>query len=284
MSRFCMRMEEVGSQRRIGFGIWAFVIPLQLVISIVPWVLHENWNVFLLTLSGTVLALLGSMMPRWAAEKWCCRRHDGCYSITRGNGHRHVFVIKNMNKEGLNLEDLAASHLQMSPTAELISQTLFAILAAFWLVFLICAGALETDIWFLLGVGYVFERIEMRKLSLTGNSFLGMVQNILVARATRNPAAYGFDLQHHDVIEGGKTMQALQGVEDEYPGVGLSLLDIFFPGDLWPKEADYWQEKKIQRHERRLESVMVQPKISQERIETASTARTEGNNDVASAP
>lgn len=71
-----------------------------------------------------------------------------------------------------------------------------------------------------------------------------MLQNILVAGAAREPRAHGFNLVHRETIQTRKVMQALQELENRYPRVGLSLLKIFFPGDLWRKEAKFWAERK----------------------------------------
>jgi hypothetical protein len=71
-----------------------------------------------------------------------------------------------------------------------------------------------------------------------------MLQNILVAGATRRPPAYGFKLEARETIEGPKVMGVLQDVEKKYPGVGLSLLNMFFPGGLRPDEEQYWAAKK----------------------------------------
>jgi hypothetical protein len=76
------------------------------------------------------------------------------------------------------------------------------------------------------------------------SSFLGMLQNILVAGATRRSQAHGIDLRQCELVQGTSVMKVLQDVEDKYPGVGLSLLDMFFPGDLRPDEKTYWAERK----------------------------------------
>lgn len=71
-----------------------------------------------------------------------------------------------------------------------------------------------------------------------------MLQNILVAGAAREPWAHGINLVYRETIENRKVMHALQDLENRYPRVGLSLLKIFFPGDLWPNEAIFWSDRK----------------------------------------
>ncbi|KAI1384484.1 uncharacterized protein F4822DRAFT_415352 [Hypoxylon trugodes] len=39
-------------------------------ISIIPWVLYDNWSVFLITCAGTLLALLSGGLRQWDLEKW----------------------------------------------------------------------------------------------------------------------------------------------------------------------------------------------------------------------
>jgi hypothetical protein len=149
-------------QRDWVWYIGLAIMPAQFAVALIPWILFGNWTIFLLALSGTALAWSTSLLPQWAAEKWLsCRRREATYSLTRGNGHRHVFVIQNQSPEGLNLEDMAASHVHLTPLAEWLSRICLSVLALLWLVFLICAGTVKIDIWYLLAVGYVLLRGDM---------------------------------------------------------------------------------------------------------------------------
>jgi len=143
------------------------VIPLQLGMSIIPWVSHDNWSIFFLTACGTALALCTTMLPQWASEKWDGdRRLTGSYCLTRGNGNRHVFLIQNQSNEALNLEDMATSHVRLSSSAETYSRICLGSLALLWVVFIICAGALQKDVWFLLAIGYVSSSCSSSKTIL----------------------------------------------------------------------------------------------------------------------
>lgn len=160
------------AQRDWVWYIGLIVMPAQFAVALIPWILFGNWIIFLLTLSGTALAWSASVLPQWAAEKWLsCRRREAVYSLSRGNGHRHVFVIRNRHSGGLNLEDMAASHVHLTPLAEWLSRVYLSLLALLWLVFLICAGTVKIDIWYLLAVGYVIResyylRLLNRSVSL----------------------------------------------------------------------------------------------------------------------
>jgi hypothetical protein len=228
------------------------IIPVQFGIALVPWVCSDNWIIFLLTASGTLLAWMASLLPQWTAEKWrSCRRRQATYSLTRGNGHRHVFVIRNQGDEGLNLEDLAASHAFVSKEEEWWAKVFLSLLAMAWLVFLLCVGSIKVDVWYLLAIGYV--ELETRSLlsNLTITRTLGMLQNIVVAGATRSPQAHGLDLKRHDLVEGKSVMKVLQEVDHRYPGVGLSLLRTYFPGALREEEEQYWASRKNGLHMRK---------------------------------
>jgi len=88
---------------------------------------------------------------------------------------------------------------------------------------LITVAGLKTNTWYLLAVGSI-----------------GMVQNIVVAGASREPHAFGVHLKPVGQHLHYKVMEALKAVEDDQPGVGLSLLPTFFPGKLREDEISWW--------------------------------------------
>jgi hypothetical protein len=196
------------------------VILIQFIVAIIPWMIHQNWTVPLITTMGTLLALGGGALPQWQAEKWTCRRNSkGIYSLTRGNGHRHVVVIKS-NGVGLNLEDLAIGRVHPA----FHTRIALGILACLWIAFLVTVAGLKEDAWYIFFIGCI-----------------GMGQNIIVAAAPRNPSAFGIHLEHIKDIRAQKVMQVLKDTETEFPRVGASLLNIFFPGGLRDDERIYWQ-------------------------------------------
>ncbi|KIY00977.1 uncharacterized protein Z520_03643 [Fonsecaea multimorphosa CBS 102226] len=227
---------------------WSFLLflPLQLVIAAIPTILPQrNWGILMITGVGSLLAMITGSLPQWMDEKYACRLDSrDTYILTRGNGHVHVFVIENAPpikgevKEGapkkvgtsLNMEDLAIQ----SPRATLLSRSILVALAVAWVFFLITAGGLEKDTWYLMGVGG-----------------LGMVHNVYVANAARKPAAHGSpvveDLDNCKRIKadpGEKVMAVLMKAEEYRPGVGLAVLTTFFPGRLDKDEADSWAKAR----------------------------------------
>ena len=218
-----------------------------------------------MTAIGTCLALATGSLREWRTEKFACRTkspHE--YIITRGNGHPHVFVIlkgpstekarkmwqadgklvdtKQVNYPGLYLDDLASARQHGGPKTRFLSS----ILAFLWFGFLVVAGGLNTDTWYLLIVGSV-----------------GMIQNVCIAAAPRCTAAHGVPLkQCHPLKTFGtkanpngndppvpgrlgsrpRAIKVIQEIEEVYPGVGLALLPEFFPGGLRPDEIA-WRDQ-----------------------------------------
>jgi len=134
--------------------------------------------VLFITGAGNILALITGSLWKWKNEKFACRMVKGpkTYILTRGNSHRHVFVIDiRTDNWSLRLEDLAVR--QRSKTSKLYQAT-FTALAAAWVFILILIGGLPDHTWFLFGVG-----------------LLGMAHNVLVAGLKRDPEAHGIPLK-----------------------------------------------------------------------------------------
>jgi hypothetical protein len=235
---------------------WSFIVflPLQLALAAVPVILPQrNWAILLITAVGSLLAIITGSLPHWMEEKYACR-HDSkeTFVLTRGNGHQHVFVIENgltkvvRDKEGkdrtigqsLNLEDLAIQ----SPKPTRVARVILVGLAIAWVLFLITAGGIEKDTWYLLGVGG-----------------LGMVHNVYTANKTRTPGAHGVPVKEKPLnkckriqAEGrGGVMSVLKKAEEERPGLGLAVLKTFFPGRLTQDEAIEWENARDSLDDRR---------------------------------
>lgn len=195
---------------------------LQLGIAAIPWGLWGDWSILLTTACGIVLAFASGALPQWKAEKWSCRRNSKkTVSLTAGNGTKYVFVVLG-NKVGLDLEDLAGGRGVDRPE----TRALTAVLAALWVVLLIAVSGLKENPWFLLLVGVI-----------------GMVQNVIVCAAPREPGAFGVHLEYKETIARAKVMKALMDLENKYPHVGRSLVDTYFPGsNLRPDEDKFWEE------------------------------------------
>ncbi|KAJ6186444.1 hypothetical protein N7519_007745 [Penicillium mononematosum] len=203
------------------------VITIQLVIAMLPWVFHGEWGTFLITAYGNFLALVGASLPQWKREKWSCPKQGGAtVTITQGNGSRHAVVILGKKGVGLDLEILA----QGTRTAPPSRSTRFAagVLLVQWLGLLITAAGLKIDTWYLLGVGA-----------------LGSLQNLIAAGAPRQPRALGVHIKDTGrPISGTRVAHVLKMAEEQYPGVGISLVPIFFPGSMRIREQDFafWRD------------------------------------------
>ncbi|KAI0824379.1 hypothetical protein BC628DRAFT_1279436, partial [Trametes gibbosa] len=202
------------------------VIFAQLAIALIPGALSGNWIVLIVTVGGTALALTASGLPQWREEKYAARTVDPVKGrevvcITRGNGSTFAMVVIS-NRTGIRLEDLAGGRDKRRTSTAVMS----AALCLLWVVLLLTVEGLSGDAWYLLAVGG-----------------LGMVQNVVAAGAQRSADALGFHFEPStkaDVVRENKVMQTLMSVEEKEPGVGLSMLPLFFPGDLRAEEQAHW--------------------------------------------
>lgn len=76
---------------------WSGVMTMgfQLAISGIPFAVYSDWSILLVTITGTLLALVGGGLPQWRKEKWGNYFDERGYTfcLTRGNGFQHVVVI-----------------------------------------------------------------------------------------------------------------------------------------------------------------------------------------------
>lgn len=225
---------------------FAWAIPCQLVVACVPWIVSRNWSIFLITSVGNVLAMLTASLP--SMRKATFRKHSRqSYALTRGNGHKHVFIIipnttrayvdgeSNKKKHASllpHLEDMASSRESASTATRILS----AVSAVLWVLLLLAIAGLKSDTWYLFGAGMV-----------------GMIVNVLLSGYPRDPAAYGLPLvQVMDGEFGFKkqvdddrlgVQDVLLQLEKAYPGAGHALRGIFFTG--LPSERDLkWTDAK----------------------------------------
>ncbi|KZT05695.1 uncharacterized protein LAESUDRAFT_726621 [Laetiporus sulphureus 93-53] len=207
----------------------------QIGIACIPGALSGNWLILILTVGGTLLALLQGALPQWRQEKWSARKvapgKQDVVCLTRGNGSVSVLVIVS-DGCGYKLEDLAAArevHSRVTAPATFV-------LAALWIVHLITTESLNSSAWYSLAVGG-----------------LGMLQNVIAAGARREAGALGFHLEKGPVVHEKNVFGTLKKVEemaddkesavDMGRGVGLSLIPIFFPGGLREDEEKWVKER-----------------------------------------
>jgi hypothetical protein len=246
----CVTIHALAKGKKHGVPIWdmavysgVIVIVVQCIIAAIPGILYGFWETTIITVCGTLLALVQSSLPEWRREKWpgrrlpekgkeiCSKRDERNASkktvcLTAGNGSNLVIVIIS-NGEGFDLESLATGSVRLHPNR--LTKMFTIIFALLWIVLLLTVAGVKQNGWFLLTVGA-----------------LGMVQNIFAAGMRREPSALGIHLQRLDCIVPSleipnKTMAVLKNVALKYPLVATCLLDEFFPGgNLRPDETVFW--------------------------------------------
>ncbi|KAI1168897.1 hypothetical protein F5B18DRAFT_645762 [Nemania serpens] len=203
----------------------------QFGVAAIPCGIFGDWSILLITAVGTVLAFATGALSQWAREKWACRDNTKkTIILTTGNGSQHAIVIQGAGV-GFDLEDLAAAEAGMFALRE--TRVALIALGILWILFLITATGISENTWFLLAVGA-----------------LGIGQNVFVAGKSRSPEAFGMPLEFVEVIGEPKVMDALFKVENGYPGLGKSILPIFFTGKLNDEEQTKWDDFDRTREQR----------------------------------
>lgn len=210
-------------RRDIVYWTGLGTILVQLGISIIPITNERDWAILILTIEGTILAILTSLLPQWQSEKWGCRTHSNdTYVVTGGKGSQNAIVIL-ANGHGLNLEDLAAGHKRMGMTTIMSTRVAIVALSALWICFLISAAGVGDNAWLMLVVGAV-----------------GIFHNIIVAGAARRPESHGIHLDFVEVTGATSVMKTLTTIEMKYPRLGRSMLSEFFPDQLSEDGIQLW--------------------------------------------
>lgn len=217
------KAETAGVPRRDLYWFSGYVVAIfQLGIAAVPWATNGEWEIFLLTAVGTALAFITGSLPQWRKERWGCRRNSKkTFVLSDGNGAQHVLVVQGAGRS-LDLEDLAATSEKNGSTWTTL---IFATLATCWTVLLLAVSGIQSQSWILVAIGSV-----------------GMAHTVIIAGAPRRPAWFGIHLDYCEVFAEKKVMTALQAVETAFPGVGRSMLSVFFPGPLREEELQWWNK------------------------------------------
>ncbi|GKZ17795.1 hypothetical protein AbraIFM66951_001081 [Aspergillus brasiliensis] len=229
---------------------WCFcwiAIIVQNVIAAIPWIVNGDWGIFLVTISGTLFAVVTGSLPQWAAEKWPAPKlwKSKTVALTRGNGHQYVMVVES-HQGAWDLEAMSSSR----PYVRLETFWVLLTLTILWSLLLITVSGLNDHPWYLVGVGG-----------------LGMLQNIWFSSAIINPKAANLKLRKYRrrptitgyqqtseaktrmkqndptdsdtdtdlgpvVAEDGvrDVMGGLMELEKLLPKAGIALLPVFFPG------------------------------------------------------
>jgi len=224
----CVSIFRASSSRKAGdppkrdpYWWSGYAIALtQLGIAAIPWALFGDWVVFAITAGGTILAFASGSLPQWSHELYFGRKNTRkTFIITRGNGAQHALIIMG-DGHGLDLGDLASSNEGVTLTS---TRVIMPILTILWVALLITVSGIHENTWFLILIGSI-----------------GMVHTAIIAAVPRNAHCYGIHLDPVECIVQKKVMAVLQEVEGKYPGVGRSILPIFFPGELRQNEDEYW--------------------------------------------
>jgi hypothetical protein len=214
-------------------NIWTVAImSTQLVIAIFAFVVDGDESVMLLFATAVFLMEALANMPLWRTLIFSARKDGGkssVYALMRGNGHRHVFIVRNVHPSAWNLEDLAgeaASTYNYIQTIELI--------------------VLVQIFTFFLGITLLTTTLSDRSASyLLTILALGTIGNMKTAAMPRAPWMHGFALKSVKIVSNDtKVMPALKAFEKEYPGLGANLVKEFFPGGLREEEA-WWSAREF---------------------------------------
>lgn len=211
-----------GIPRKDLYWFSGYVVALlQLGIAAIPCGTQGSWEVFLLTAVGTALAFLTGSLPQWRQERWACRRNSKkTFALSHGNGAQHVLVIQGAGR-GLDLEDMAISVEKI--TYNWKTKVASGLLTTLWGGLLISVSGVRRQTWFFLAVGA-----------------LGMIHTVIIAAAPRCPEWFGIHLDYRGVVVKRKVMEALQSAEKAFPGLGRSMLPVFFPGTMTEQDVQWW--------------------------------------------
>lgn len=73
---------------------------------------------------------------------------------------------------------------------------------------------------------------------------------MISAGASRNPSALGVHIRPTgDLIRGNRVADVLKMAEERFPGVGMALVPVFFPGSMRVNDEDYgfWRDVQERR-------------------------------------
>jgi hypothetical protein len=99
-----------------------FMSILQLGVAAIPWGLHNNWNIFIATAAGTVIAYASASLPQWQIKNWTPERRMKDIAITQGNSNQHVIVILGAD-HGFDMEAPAAARSPKLGSTRIYSST-----------------------------------------------------------------------------------------------------------------------------------------------------------------
>ena len=221
-----------------------FTIFFQLAISTVPWILHGNIFICLLTVFGYCLAVATASLPQWAAQKWSAARCNKTKPVllTKGNGHQYVMLVI-CEPGSWDLETMATARPVYVPgTPWVVCGLVFC-----WVAFLHCVANVSDGAWYLFAIasiGYVQNCFAAgypcSSAELDLNLEPHQVCPTIVGYQRHNAAKKlhrktGFSEKDLKKVNDPETdcrdvMGAIMELEKYFPKAGQALLPVFFPG------------------------------------------------------
>ena len=253
---------------------WVFIVAHQ-IFAAIPWVLWGYWPIFMITLCGTLLAILTASIPQWIAEKWSgatlSAQKVKPIALTRGNGHQYVMIILS-HHGSWDLETMASNRLNSQPSTKYFLIPI----ALFWVVLLLTVTGLKQYTWYLVVIGawgsvwqtYLGaksstaahfnidldpwqERETITGYQLTFAAKKSLKESWKTYKECHAKQEYDNKIEERDVRD---VMGTLMELEKYWPKAGASLLPIFFPGGLdyepaslfFEREKQFWRYAKGQ--------------------------------------
>ena len=97
-----------------------------------------------------------------------------------------------------------------------------------WVALLITVNGLRVYTWYLIAIGAI-----------------GSFHAVFLSRMNLRPEQVGIPLRYTGIlIVEDRVLLALKEAEEKMPGLGLALLDTYFPRDLPDSDRAFWEESR----------------------------------------
>ena len=220
------KMGKKEQYQYLGFPVDQVTFIPQLIIAMMS---GDPLMLALIVALAVVLSSTTQKLPVWKKEKFAARHNaNDVYALMRGNGHRHVFIIRNKSAAAWNLEDLAAASINDYDWYNWEGAATVG-LAIGWFVLSALACSMKEHAGYLLAIMAV-----------------GHIGNMYTAFYPRPSAYHGFhfDMANKQTFDNSKVMVTLKELETGHEGYGQKLLNTFFPGGLWEEDKAWWSDRK----------------------------------------
>ncbi|KAF2443523.1 hypothetical protein P171DRAFT_495283 [Karstenula rhodostoma CBS 690.94] len=254
-----------------------------------------GYMITLLIHFGLDLSGLTTQLSAFRAEKFTARADgtaNNVYALMRNGDQRHIFIIRNIHNNALDLEDLADPGVAQYDWFGIRDAYILVGTTLGWLLFTILACHLPRGAGFLFGVMALGSISNLIVAACPANIFHRIMQSInaLSGASMRDPLVskitYPIDLTfRQSLTHDTDVMEALKGLEDAFPSFGEKLLKMFFPTRLSAEDELFWADAQAsmnrRKHARELREVKddvkrVRDEISVESEEDAKSMTEEG--------